>query len=236
MTQLTTPRLVASVGLIALLGALSAPPLLAMTWRVVPEKSILAVVTHKGGVGKGLAHNHLVVASGYRAQLSFDPAAVDQASFQFEALVAQLLIDVPELQQLWYPRLAQLGILDQPFAALSAGNQAKVQKAMLSDKQLAGEQFPQLGARLLALAPGTAKVGDTDFSHTATLELTVRGKSVQKPLAVRFTATDAALSIEAVGTFRFTDFGIEPYSAMLGAVKNQDEFHVFVQLAATPEI
>ncbi len=30
----------------------------------------------------------------------------------------------------------------------------------------------------------------------------------------------------ALGTFDFTDFGIKPYSAFLGAVKNQDAFHV----------
>ena len=34
---------------------------------------------------------------------------------------------------------------------------------------------------------------------------------------------------------RFTDFRIEPYSALLGAVRNADRFHLYVELVARPE-
>jgi hypothetical protein len=42
------------------------------------------------------------------------------------------------------------------------------------------------------------------------------------------------LHAEALGELRFTEFGIEPYTAALGAVKNADQFHLWVDLVATP--
>ena len=72
--------------------------------------------------------------------------------------------------------------------------------------------------------------GGVAFPYAATLELEVRGKKVAKPVAARYQLADGTLTVEAVGAFRFTDFGIEPYSAFFGAVKNEDEFHAFVSL------
>ena len=40
------------------------------------------------------------------------------------------------------------------------------------------------------------------------------------------------LSIEAVGEFTFEEFGIEPYSAFLGSVKNKNEFFIYLNLKA----
>ncbi len=53
-----------------------------------------------------------------------------------------------------------------------------------------------------------------------------------KPVPARYELADGILTIEAIGAFNFTDFGIKPYSAFLGAVKNEDEFHVYVNLSA----
>ena len=45
---------------------------------------------------------------------------------------------------------------------------------------------------------------------------------------------DGALTIEAVGDFAFTEFGIKPFSAALGAVRNKDAFRVYVNVTAAP--
>jgi hypothetical protein len=52
------------------------------------------------------------------------------------------------------------------------------------------------------------------------------------PAAVRYTSEGDALTIEGVGSARFTDFGIKPFSAFMGAVKNLDEFHLYLNLRA----
>ncbi len=39
---------------------------------------------------------------------------------------------------------------------------------------------------------------------------------------------------EAVAEARFTEFGIEPYSAFFGAVRNADLFHFVVEIVARP--
>jgi hypothetical protein len=44
--------------------------------------------------------------------------------------------------------------------------------------------------------------------------------------------TGEELTVEAVGDFAFTDFGIKPYSALFGALGNQDKFHMLVSMKA----
>jgi len=71
------------------------------------------------------------------------------------------------------------------------------------------------------------------FTHQAQVALTVHRTTVIRPAVVRFDELGDEMRIEAVGQFRFTDFGIEPYSAFLGAVKHLDGFYVYVNFTAT---
>ena len=63
----------------------------------------------------------------------------------------------------------------------------------------------------------------------------VRGKRAERPARVRYTYREGKLEVEALGEFFFTDFGIKPYSAMLGAVRNRDRFHVYLLLTAVED-
>lgn len=196
------------------------------------SRSVFAVVTHKGGLAAGQAHNHLVVADGSKAELSFDPKAPLDAAFALEVAVTDLVVDDSEKQKTWYPRLEELGILDEPFGDVSEKDRAKIRKAMLSDKQLDAKAFPKIKARVTKVAEEPSTVGGVKMPYAVTLEIEVHGKKAEKQVAARFEKADGVLTIEAAGSFQFSDFGIKPYSAALGMVKNQDEFHVFLHLQA----
>jgi hypothetical protein len=106
---------------------------------------------------------------------------------------------------------------------------------MLSPKQLFGERFGEIEAELLSLAPrGGGANARVALGWDAKVRLVVRGVAVEKTFPARFEVAEGGgeLHAEVLGEVNFTDFGIEPYSAALGAVKNADLFHVWVSLVA----
>lgn len=200
--------------------------------EIVPEESLVAVVTHRGGVAGGLAHDHLVAATNYAANLTFDPATPLEAEFEVDFFVEDLLVDDPALRRRWSPRLAEAGVLDEPFGSLSEGDRTRVRREMLEEGQLDAEEHPTVTARLTGVERADTTLGAVPFDHRVTVEMTVRGITARAPVAARYEEDDRGVTIEAVGEFRFRAFGIEPYSAYLGAVKNQDRFHVYLSLRA----
>jgi len=202
--------------------------------RVAEGESVFAVVTHKGGFAAGLAHNHLIAAGGYAVTLSCAPDAAQTASFEIELDAAGLVVDDPALQEAWYPRLELAGILDEPFEEVPDKDRSKIRESMLSKKQLDAESHPKIRASLTGLAPEEGEVGGLKTSWRGDLSLEVLGKTVVKPVTAAVAWNDGRLEVEAVAAFAFSDFGIKPFSAMLGAVKNRDEFHVYVSFKASP--
>ncbi len=195
--------------------------------KIDPEASVFAVVTHKAGLAARLAHNHLVVAGDFEASLGFDPENPKATTFRFEASAAQLTVDDPAAQSRWYARIAELGILSEPFGEVSEGDRAKIHKSMVGKKQLDVERHPKIRAEIVSVTKGGSAQPE-GFPFSVRLRVEIVGKSVEKTLAGRFEHHGGRLAFEAFGEFAFTDFGIEPYSAMLGAVKNDDPFHIYV--------
>ena len=217
---------------VALPVLLASPALAADEIEIVTDDSLVAVITHKGGFAAKRAHNHLIAAAGYEASLHFEPSEPQASRFSLDFAVEQLAVDRWDLEQRWYPRLAELGILGEPFTEIADKDRQKIRKSMLGREQLDGGNFPRISARVTAVTAHPSTHGGVAFPYAATLVLEVRGRSVEKQVAARYQAADGALVIEALGSFRFSDFGIEPFSAFFGAVKNLDEFHVYLHLAA----
>ena len=196
--------------------------------------SVLAVVTHKAGAAARLAHNHLIVAADYAASLTYDPARPSETVFQLEVPVGSLAVDSPPDQERWFARLRELGILDQPFGEISEKNRSKVRGAMLGRSQLDGEAFPKLTARLSELRRASESDPDPPFPWRAQVEFVIRGQRVEAPMKLQISERAGRVVFEAFGALTLSDFGIEPYSALLGAVKNRDQMHVFLHLETLP--
>ncbi len=204
----------------------------AQEYEIDKDETVFAVVTHKGGIASALAHNHFIFPVQYEARVWQEGDAVESGRFRIEFPAAQLTPDVKEAEEKWYPRIEALGILEKPFPEVSDENRAKIKEAMLSDKQLDAENHPAIAAEVTEIRKEPSKRGDATFTHAVNLRFTAHGETVEKAIPARIAFEDGVLTVEATGRYRFTEFGMEPYSAFLGAVETQDEFDLYVHLVA----
>ena len=208
----------------------------AATWQLDPDRSVVALLTHRAGVGARLAHDHLVVAPLAGVTLELDADRPEAARLTVAVRADALEIDAAAARARWGRRLAELGALAKGLEPVPEGDRAKVRAAMLGASQLDAARHPELRVELVSLA---RRGGDGDArptpGWTARVRLTLRGKTIEKELAVRFELEAGELTAEALGEMRFTELGIEPYSTLLGAIRNDDLCHLFVALVARPE-
>lgn len=198
-------------------------------WRIVDAESVFAVVTKKEGFAARLAHNHLVVARDYLVRLSLNPDRLDRTVFDLEAVAPSLVVDDPAERERWEPRIAALGIVDE-LGAPDEGQRAEIREKMLSDDQLDAETDPRISVTLIGARAGERVEGEVTFPYTAEIAIRVRGTTVTREVAADFRIEGERIHVEAVGHFTFEEFGIEPYSAFLGSVKNSNDFVVYLNL------
>lgn len=207
----------------------------AAPWTVDTERSTFAVLTHKDGIAARLAHDHLVIAHAPRTTLDFDPERPRAAKLAVVVPVMALEIDAPAARERHAERLRVLGALTGELGPIDEKDRAKIREAMLSPKQLFAERYGEVKAELVALEPrGAGADARVALGWNARVKLEVRGQTVEKTFPARFEVEGGELRVEVLGELRFTEFGIEPYTAALGAVKNDDLFHLWVDLVARP--
>jgi len=223
--QLFAP--LALVALLALSRGGAASPAGATAWAVDPDASSFVVLTHRAGAAARLAHDHVVVARRPKVTVEFDPRTPERARVDFVEPVLALEIDDPADRTALEPRLRALGILREPLGPTDDEERAKVRAAMLEPHQLFAERFPEIRAELSGVVPAAS-----GGSGEARLSLEIRGERVAKQVPVTWRIDGEALDGELVAAFRFTEFGIEPYSSYLGLVRNDDLFHLVAHLVA----
>jgi hypothetical protein len=201
-------------------------------YTVDTDRSVFAIITHKAGVAAKMAHDHLVVAKTYSSTIQNSGETIEGLSFTLTVPVKELAADLPELQKKWYPEIEKAGILDEEFSEISESDRTKIHGSMLSEGQLDAEQFPEIKAELVSIESSQSTAGEKTFEHAAIIRFTVRGKTIERAVPANVALENGVLSVEATGRFRFTEFGIKPFSAFLGAVKNQDAFDVYVHMQA----
>ncbi len=203
-------------------------PRQADTLRIVEEATVLAAVVQTTGLVARFAPDHLIRATEYDLVLVLDPDRPESARFSGQIPVEPLVVDDPEYRSELEGRLLELGVLDAPYDDMSEDDREDVRSAMLAEGQLHAEAHPSIEVELV----GVDSADDNAFPWVVTVALTVRGSRVEEPLRARMEHEDDRIRIEAFGPFRFSDLGIEPYSAVLGAVRNRDEFHLYLDLVA----
>lgn len=198
-------------------------------WRISEEESVFAVVTKKAGFAARLAHNHLVVARDYLVRLSLNPERLERTVFDLEAVSPSLVVDDPAERDRWEERIVALGIVDD-LGAPDEGQREEIREKMLSDDQLDAESDPRISVTLIGVQSGETVEGDVTFPYVAEIAIRVRGETVTREVAADFRVEGDRIHVEAVGHFTFEEFGIEPYSAFLGSVKNSNDFVVYLNL------
>lgn len=229
-SRLLVAIVVSSLGAASLV--LPGRPLFAEEYAIVPGESVFAVLTHKAGLAAALAHDHLVVAADPNVTLRFDPSHPEAAEVSFVTRVESLEVDAPGGRARWTPRLRELGALSRELPPVPEGDRRKVREAMLGASQLDGARFPEIRAEVLGLEPAASEAPSGQMHAELALRLTIRGRTVERRQPVTWKLTEDRLEAEVLSELQFQDFGIEPYSTMLGAIRNDARFHLYVMVVA----
>lgn len=200
----------------------------AAEYTIDPARSVFAVLTHKTGIGSAVAHDHLIVAPAPVEKFDFAASAPEKTKLDLRIPVAALEVDPPAQRAAWAPLLKRIGILSSDLPPVADGDRAKIREAMLGASQLDVAEFPEIRAEVTVLGRSPALEA---VCLKLKLGLTIRDKKIER-LIEACTRGGETLEVGIVKAFRFSEFGIEPYSALLGAIRNDDEFHVFVQIVA----
>jgi len=196
-------------------------------YRVVPEKSLFAVVIYKSGFG----HNHLVPATDYDTTIDIPEGGIRQASFSFRVPAANLRPDDPKIREQWLSTLRDAGI-EVKFGDLDQSQRADVRESMLGGEQLHAEKFADITAEVKSITERDLTVDGKEYTHAVELAFTVHGETVEKTIPARINKQNDSVTVQAVAPYKFTDFDIEPYSALFGLARNKDEFTLVVHMTA----
>ncbi len=201
----------------ALAAALVAGPVAAdvTTYRIDADRSQLLVRLSKAGLGSAMAHDHVVEATVFEGVVRWDPATPAGASVETTVDARGLVADDPGLR-------AELGMEGE----LADDKRAEVQSTMEGEGQLDVERYPAIAFRSSSVE--AAEDGAVRVTGELELHGTIR--------TVSFTTTPEidgdTLRARAEIRFLQSDYGIEPYSAFLGMVRNRDEARLVADLVA----
>lgn len=179
------------------------------TYWLTPKSSRVRVVVLKDPdtIGASASHDHVVSASGWSGTATWNPCHVE-----LRVPVKKFVVD--------HPSHREAAGLD---GELSEGQRGDVKSNMLAKDQLDAASHPTI-----------TFVSTSCTATSVTGDLTIHGvtKSVTTPWStdIRAEAFSATGSLKA----KQSDFGIEPFSAMMGALRNQDGLAFSFHLEGDP--
>lgn len=204
-------------------------PLIAGDWQF-DEDNIFAVVTHKAGIAKGLAHNHLIHSN--KHVVGFDGSNPSDLSLVLEVMVDGLVVDDPDKTSKYSERLIELEILTEAYGTVSEKDRLKIRKAMLGKKQLNAKEYPEIKAKLLEVKEEQGKLGALETTHRLKVSFEIMGQKKDVTFKGKMSMDPQRFKVEAFGSVALSDFGIKPYSALFGAISNEDIVHFMLVFGA----
>jgi len=99
----------------------------------------------------------------------------------------------------------------------------------MDEERLDAENNPYIVARTRSIE-ATGRAGH----YRVTTEISLRDVTRTVVWPLRIEETEEELVVETWGQLRFTDFGMEPFSVLFGAVEYEDAFDVYARLNAEP--
>ena len=173
------------------------------THEIGPSNASLKVCTTKSGLGARLAHDLTLEAKAWSGSITFDDADLDASSV--EVTIAA----------------TSLAVVDSTGGVkpLSDGDRREIAKN-INDKALMTNKYPDITFR-------STSISRQSGTFTVTGDLTITGAT--RPISLEVTVGDDG-QVTVRARVVQTQFGIKPYSAMLGALKISDEVEVCATL------
>lgn len=194
----------------------------AAEYSVESERSVFAVRLSKAGLASAFAHDHVIHAGDVSGTVVWDSERPVDARVEIAVDARSLVVDDPAMR-------ARYEVGD----ALDDDTRADIRETMESARQLDVKRFPDMSfvsTRVREASGGGLEV---------TGNLTLHGHTDAVTFTTSVEVDGGLLRASAEIPFLQSDYGIRPYSGMLGTVRNQDEAVLIVELVATvtrPEV
>ena len=176
--------------------------------RIDSEQSLIAVDVRRDGILARLGHDHAVASHDLNGYVDLDEGRAD-----LYLPLARLAVDEPE-------RRAEAGFSPQPDAAAIAGTRRNMLTRVLDAGRF---PFARIAVR-------------RDPADAATLQLAITLHGVTQPfvLPAQIEAQPDGLTVTGALSFRQSDFGIVPMSALNGALRVADRLDLRFRIVARP--
>lgn len=177
-------------------------------FRVEPAQSLVVIEVRRDGPLGHLGHDHVVASHEVRGHIA--PAA---ARGDLSVRLDRLVVDEPGLR-------AEAGFDTQPSAAAIAATRTN-----MLDKTLQAARHPYAFIRVDSVL---AEAGDARLG----LAITLNGITRRLSVPARIEADAQRLLVSGRLRLKQTDFGIEPFSILAGAIRVGDEVAVRFRIHA----
>lgn len=191
--------------------------LAAQPWTLDVEKTELVVKVWKTGAAASLAHDHVIRAGKVTGAVQLDDEA------RPESLALELVVDVASLVP-DEPEVKKRHLVGGP--AVPEGDRAKVRENMLGSEQLDAAKFPTI--RFVV----TQVTRDAQGAWQCAGRLTLHGVTKELKFPITVSASGPRVVGEAKVRVRTSDFGVAPFSAALGLIRNKDEVELVAHVEA----
>ncbi len=191
------------------------PPPGTTRYALEPESSRIWLQLRADGPLARLGHTHVIVAQQLRGAVWLHPQ-LERSALQIVIPVDALLVDDPR------ERAAAGAGFAEP---LDAEARAGTREHMLGASQLDAAHYPSLTLHSLRVRPvdATAHTGaGADRAVLIEFQVTLRDHMAQLSVPVQWQLQGEQLRASGTVEFRQSDLGIEPYSALLGALRVAD--------------
>jgi len=165
----------------------------------------------------GFAHDHVVRATSWAGLVRYAPGDLSSCAVSITIATAGLLNDEADVR-------AHVGL----EGTVGDGDRAEIREHMLAADQLDAERHPEITFRSTSCAAvdGAADPSGATGQLLVEGDVTIRGVSKRVAWPVDFAIEDGALVAHGAIDVVHADFGIEPYSAFFGAVKNGEAIRI----------
>lgn len=184
-------------------------------WTLDLAATELAVKTWKAGAAASLAHDHVARAPKFSGTASLDDSGKPESlALSLTVDAAALVPDEPEARRKYH----------LPNTPVPESDRKKVLQNMLGDEQLDVAKFPTIGFAV-------SKVFREESGALQCLgKLTLHGVTKELLFPITVKTSDRQVEGDARVRFKTSDFGVKPYSAALGLIRNKDEVELVVHV------
>ena len=157
-------------------------------------------------LGSSWAHDHVIRAADFEGEVLYNADDIGECEVNFTMPVDSLIVDESDMRSL-------VGYGDE----ISSDDRATIREHMMADDQLNSDRYSEI-----TFASTSCELTSQNSVLVVNGGLTVRGTTANVSIDVPFSVQEDKFYAESTFEVKHADFGMEPYSAYGGFVRNDD--------------